>query len=77
MFTAVFCPQKYNGEFATIHYQENRGWQVTLWQFGQAIRYSCYDIISPAMLEILQAGFIWANQKMQSIFENDVLLAGD
>jgi hypothetical protein len=75
--TAVFCPQKYTGEFATIHYQENRGWQVTLWKYGQAKRYSVYDLLSPAILEILQAGFIWANFKMQQIFENDVLLAGE
>lgn len=72
--TAVFCPPKYNGEFVTLHYQENRGWQVTLWQFGKPIRYSVYEQIIPAVMEILQAGAIWANEKMKQYFEQDVLL---
>lgn len=77
MTTALFCPDKYTGEFATLHYVEERGWQVTLWQFGKPIRYTPHQSIFEATLEIVSAGFMWASQKMQQIFEQDVLIAGE
>lgn len=75
--TALFCPKQYSGEFATIHFQDERGWQVTLWQCGQPIRYTPHELLSSAILEILEARFVWANWKMQQAFENDVLMSAE
>lgn len=73
--TAVFCPERYTGEFVTLHFQEGRGWQVTLWSLGKAWRYTVHDSIIAATLEIVAAGAVWANEAMRQMFEEDVILA--
>lgn len=77
MNTALFCPPKYNGEFATLHWHDTRGWQVTLWVFGQPTRYTPHSLMSTAVMEIFKAGFVWANARMQTMFEQDVIIAGE
>lgn len=76
MTTALFCPPAYDGHFATLHWHDTRGWQVTLWVFGQPKRYTPHPLISTAVMEILQAGYVWADAKMSKMFEQDVILAG-
>lgn len=76
MTTALFCPPKYTGEFATLHYHEARGWQVTLWSLGRAWRYTPHERIFDAVAEIVNAGFHWANEGMRRTFEEDVIMAG-
>lgn len=75
MQPALFGPKTYTGEFATLNYQEGRGWVVTLWQFGRPTRYTCHEGIIPAVLEIVSAGAVWANEGMKQVFNEDVILA--
>lgn len=77
MNTALFGPARYTGEFVTLHYQETRGWQVTLWSLGKAWRYTTHDSICAALKEILSAGAVAASDAMRAYFEQDVILAGE
>lgn len=71
---ATFCPPKYNGEFTTLNYQPDRGFVVTLWQFGKPIRYTPHSKMLDATLEIARGGFGWASEGMKRVFEQDVIL---
>lgn len=74
--TALFTyPNRYTGQFATINHQPDRGWVVTFWQFGKPLRYTPHTNLFDAALEVFAGGMVWASQKMQSIFEEDVLMA--
>lgn len=76
MTTALFCPSSYTGEFATISLTRNY-YQVTLWQFGQAKRYTLHEKIFDAVLEVVAGGFNWGSEKMKAMFEEDVIMAGE
>lgn len=73
METLLFSPAKYNGMFATINLVSERGYQVTLWQCGQAIRYTVHDSLIMALFEVIFAGAGWASESMQKLFEEDVI----
>lgn len=76
MTTALFSPPCYTGEFATISLTRNC-YQVTLWQFGQAKRYTLHEKIFDAVLEVVAGGFNWGSEKMKAMFEEDVIMAGE
>lgn len=73
---ATFCPPRYTGQFATLNHQPDRGYVVTLWQFGKPIRYTPHPKMLDATLEIARGGFGWANETMKRTFEEDVILGG-
>lgn len=75
--TALFTTPRYTGLFATINHQPDRGYVVTLWQCGRPIRYTPHVTMFEATLEVVAGGMGWANEKMQVVFEEDVLIAGD
>lgn len=72
--TAVFSPKQYTGTFVTLSQHEGRDYQITVWEFGKAVGHACYQSMFEAMTVILGLGLGWANYKMQSIFEQDVLM---
>lgn len=76
MKTALFSPSQYTGEFATISLTRNC-YQVTLWQFGVAKRYTLHEKMFNAVLEVVAGGFSWGSEKMKTMFEQDVIMAGE
>jgi hypothetical protein len=76
--TALYGPAKvYNGYFATINFLPSRDYQVTLWEFGRAIRYTSHQCLCAAIAEITASGAIKANTATRSMFEQDVIDAGE
>ena len=73
--TTVFCPTRYNAQFATLHYTGEFGWQLTAWEAGRAKGHKWFETAMEAALQAAQLGLILASAAMRQAFEEDVILA--
>lgn len=75
MRPTLFCPTRYNANFATLEYVDVEwGYKLVIWVCGKAQGHAWYATIYEAVLQIVSQGWQWASEAMKTIFEQDVLM---